>query len=287
MVYIGKQEDEKKHIIKSALSKSSITKVFILTTTDIDVDIPVEYEVITFKELIQYAYYYRIIEETTKDVMIIINEPLFTSNRSDLTYNCIRIFLNSTKHILTFSYLPILNTAEDFAILLDFDTRSLYKGTKLNDFPIIEANINAIKYDFGFEFNVVETSEEDKLEYNIIRDKIIKQVDKKGQNPDVIPRNIQLSCAKFKKDHLTDYHSWLFRNDRYSLQNSSTFRNIRKFKEHIIFDIPFNNSDLVKFIRQTGQTKITFLISDLPIEQFFKDKMLNFLKELNYVYTKI
>jgi len=282
MILLGQKTENKYNLINNQIT-STTDRIFVLSNSFIG-EFNIPFEVVSYKQLIEYAYYYRIIEETTQNTLIVIDEPLFTSNRSDLTYNCIRVFLNSTKHTLIFSYLPISNEAKDLAILLDFDTQSKYKYIEFESFPMDKPKIKSIKIDYTFKFDRVITSEKDKLEYEDIKNKIISNLGNK--KPDVIPRELQLKASKFKKHKITD-GIYLFRNGRYKIKNSSTFRKIQSDKQHVIFDMPFSISDLIRFLKTTYQTEVTFLTSDLKIDLYFENKMKTFKKELDYAYSKI
>ena len=71
-------------------------------------------------EIIQYKFYYRLLQEIGKDTLLVVNECLRMQNRYDLTYNCLRLFLQQTPHALVFQYLPIIDTIADFMVLFDF-----------------------------------------------------------------------------------------------------------------------------------------------------------------------
>ena len=61
-------------------------------------------EFIEWADIIEYRYYYRLLQEIGSKTLVVVNECLRTQARHDLTYNCMRLFLNQTDHRLIFQY---------------------------------------------------------------------------------------------------------------------------------------------------------------------------------------
>ena len=131
MIYLG--FNNKKEIIDNYIQENEISNIYFLSDEKINLNhINVEY--VSYKDIIEYKYYYRIIENTTNKTLIILNEIHKNSNRYNLFYNCIRTFLNSTNHKLIFNFLPIIYNREDFCSLIDFETKSKLNKYKWKKF---------------------------------------------------------------------------------------------------------------------------------------------------------
>ena len=122
-IYIG--ECDKNAILSRFLDENNVGKIYIFgDTAGIDIDslskrVPLEF--FKYSDLIMYKYYYRLLQEVNKDALVVINECLRTSNRYDLTFNCIRRYLSNKPHRIIFNYLPIKENESDFATLYDFN----------------------------------------------------------------------------------------------------------------------------------------------------------------------
>jgi hypothetical protein len=284
MIYLGRTKPEKIKIIKELLSNNSFDKVYMLTHDRFSFEIP-GVEVVTYKDLIQYAYYYRIIENTTSRSLIILNEILRDTNRNNLTFNCIRTFQNNTDNILIFNYLPIIENAEDFCALFDFETKTKYKYNDFENIPLHEASMDVLKVNIEFDFISVPLDLFFEEKYKIYKEKVFEKFDKK--DPNVIPRDLQLFASKPKEKAIQSGKKYICRNSRIKGANIFTYRKAIVPGEYIVFDVPFNMIDFCDFLFESEQTRIPVLTSDLPVENYFNQKLINLKNNLDYVYSKI
>lgn len=284
MIYLGYSNSEKTEIINRHINANSFDRVYFITHEKFILDID-KVEVVTYNDIIEYAYYYRIIENTTQRSLIIINELLRDRNRKNLTFNCIRTFLNNTNNILVFNFLPIIDNREDFCSLFDFATQNRFKYSKFDDLDLNETQISCkikpIKLNF-IDVQIDMFASERYFEY---KKKLFESFVKK--DPDVIPRELQLYASRFKENAIIKTKKYIARNKRIKKDNILSYKELMSEGEYTIFDIPFNNIDFIDFLYFSKQTEIEILTSVLKIDGFFKSRLINFKNELEYVYSKI
>ena len=177
-------------------------------------------------------------DQIYEGLCIIINECLRKQNRYDLTYNCIRHFLNQTDHQIIFQYLPIIDKFEDFFILFDFDTKTKWKGKK--DKELLKESI-IIKNIIDIKLNKIKINIDLKIKelYNKEKEKLINNIGLK--EPDTIPRNLYLLSGKNKlkyinQDNLFCYNKdkwYIGRNNRFKIKNFQTFKKKNIIKKNI------------------------------------------------------
>ena len=283
MIYLGYDNKEKLDIIDNYIKNNKIDNIYFITNDSLNIDISCFDNIknVTYKNIIKYAYYYRIIENTTRKTLIIINEILKDSNRYNLTYNCIRVFLNNTNHILIFNYFPIIYSREDFCSLIDFDTRTRFKYFKLKDIDLSLINIKCKRINLKLNKIMVPkrgfSYEDIYLSY---KKKLFKEFDSKDAH--VLPRKLQLFTSKIK----TNY----FNNEkcigRTKGKNVVSFRSLPKEKLKII-DLPFNMIDLISYLYISKMNIIDIVSTGLKVDLWFENRVENFIKELNFIYDKI
>lgn len=293
MIYLGRRKNEKNDIIKKYCEKNKIDKIFILSNEKFYFDS--EYEFIEWKNIIQYTIYYRLLKEIKKDSLLILNECLRTKNRYDLTYNCIRHFLNQTEHQIIFQYLPIIDNREDFMILFDFDTRSKWKRENFNSILFKNSIIDYKKIDIILKKIDIKTNEKIKNDYNKKKKELFSR---EINDPDMIPRNLYLVSGKCKYDFIKnnnidnlfcdnifkDY--WFIgRNNRFKLNNFQKYRKEEYDKKYIIFELCHNFINFIDFIFLSEQKEFEIFISDLKIDSWYWNRYLEWVKEIEYVYS--
>lgn len=284
MIYLGYSEEEKKQVIESLRANEQFDRIYMLTTERFRFDVE-GVEVVTYNDLIQYAYYYRIIENTTSRSLIILNEVLRDRNRNNLTYNCIRTFLNNTANVLVFNFLPIIDGKEDFCSLFDFASHSKYKYSSFEELPLGEVSITKTIVDLNIEFNEVPLSLFDTESYDLYKQKLFSDFSLK--DPDVIPRDLQIYASKFKKKAIRKEHNYICRNARIKGSNIFTYKKKVPKGEYVVFDIPFSMVDFADFLHESRCFNLEVLTSSLKVEQFFKQKLIDFKNNVEYVYSKI
>ena len=130
MIYLGQNNEEKKDVISKYSKDNNIDKIYFISPKHykFNLDSNLNYEIIEWDNVIMYKFFYRLLQEININSLVVINECLVKKQRrGDLTYNCIRHYLNQAGHQLIFQYLPIIDEVKDFYTLIDFDTKSMWK----------------------------------------------------------------------------------------------------------------------------------------------------------------
>lgn len=144
-----------------------------------------------------YVTFYRLLQEIDDHTLIVLNECLRTQNRYDLSYNCIRNYLNQTTHRLIFQQLPQIDTHEDFMILFDFDTHSRWKRERF-DVNLVLDNAEIAMRPLSIRFNRIDvpTSQVTQEKYAVERERLFSKLGAK--DPHTLPRNLHLIGGKDK-----------------------------------------------------------------------------------------
>lgn len=288
MICIGYNYKEKKKIISNYIKKNSVARVYVFAPEDrmLDYQLAVsDIEYITYKNLIEYEYFYRVLEFADKNTLIVLDECLRTKNRNDLTYNCIRHFLNQSGHQLIFQYLPIIDSLDDFMTLFDFDTKSQWKRQKFSKELLKECSLNINPLPLEFIYSETKCSEATNKKYESEKKKLFENLGLK--DPHTIPRNLYLIPGK-EKVKLVDFtKKYIGRNNRFKLENMETFKSKISEGEYIIFELPHNFIDFTDFLYFSKQTKIEILTTDSKIDKWYIERYNNWLKDLQNVYSNL
>lgn len=273
MIVLGATVEEKRSIVREYVEKHEIRRVYALGPDrfkfDLDVSEGVYIECIDWPNLIMYKYYYRLLQDVDRSALIVLNEPLRTQSRNDLTYNCIRHYLNQTVHQLIFSRFPQIDTFDDFAVLFDFDTRSRWKRTKVQELPFHEVEIE-VRRELTPVFTSVdvETTEELRRTYASKKDRLFAGLGLK--DPHTLPRNLHLMGGKAKLKCIKDGIQYVGRNRRFKLTNLCTYRETPVDGiPRVVFEFCHNFVDFSDFLACTGQTNVSVLITDLKVDRWY------------------
>lgn len=285
MICIGYNNNEKVEIVRDFIASNSVHRVFIFHPEDRICDYGIDAEYITYKNLIEYEFFYRVLQETDKHTLIIVDECLRTQNRNDLTYNCLRHFINQSGYEIVFQYLPIIDNIEDFMILFDFDTKSRWKREKFSKYLLQESEIRVNRLDLVFEEQTITCTEKTKSQYIKEKKKLFENIGLK--DPHTIPRNLYLISGKEKTTCVNSEAKYIGRNNRFKLENMFTYKQPIPVGEYVVFEFPHNFIDFTDFLYFSKQTKIPVITTDLKVEQWYLVRYNNWLKNLNHAYNSI
>jgi len=282
---LGQSDIEKNNILSEYCKESNIKKVFILSPEKFYFNCDIETkEFIEYDNIIMYVYFYRLLQEINNDVLVVINECLRTKNRYDLTYNCIRNFLNQTRHQIIFQYLPIIESFDDFFILFDFDTRSKWKGQ--TDHSILKnCKINTNPINIKLNKIEVQTGAKLKIQYQKEKNNLIENIGLK--DPHTIPRNLYLLSGKSKVVLIDKSKKYVGRNNRFSLPNMQTYKEKAYQGNYTVFEFCHNHIDFIDFLNLSKQVDIDVLVADLKVDQWYFERYQKWIEELDRVYAKI
>ncbi|MHA1601795.1 MAG: hypothetical protein ACTSUI_02195 [Promethearchaeota archaeon] len=285
MICLGNTKKEKNDIILDYCNQHDIKKVFILSPKKFYFNCSFRnYEFIEYADIIEYIYFYRLLQEIDKNVLIVINECLRTQNRYDLTYNCIRNFLNQTNHQIIFQYLPFIDTFDDFYILFDFDTRSKWKREK-SEHLLKESKIKVKSINVKLNKITINVSEVLHKKYYHEKNKLFNNLGLK--DPHTIPRNLYLISGKFKLQRVDPIKKYIGRNNRFKLDNLSTYKEISFNDDYTVFEFCHNFIDFSDFLTLSRQTDIDVLVSDLKVDQWYFERFEKWIQRIANAYSKI
>lgn len=285
MICIGYSETQKLDAVSAYRAKHGIENVFVLTAERFAVDIS-DAEQITWQQIIQYKYFYRLLQEINGNTLVVVNECLRTKTRSDLTYNCIRHFLNQTKHQVIFQRLPIIDSLEDFMILFDFDTRSRWKREKFNDQLLDESEIRVNELPVRLSKVEVPTPASLHAKYEKEKEKLFAGLGLK--DPHTIPRNLHLLSGKEKVKHLQDDTRYVARNNRLSHPSIVTYKDVSEPGRYTVFEFCHNAIDFTDFLCASDISgEVDVLTTELRVDQWYFDRFTSWAGVLDDAYAAI
>ena len=286
MIFLGLAEAEKISAIERYMQGRDINKVVILSPERFEFDwSPPEAEWLEWSQIIEYKPFYRLLQEIDRRTLVVINECLRKQNRSDLTYNCIRHYLNQTGHQVVFQYLPIIDGREDFMILFDFDTESRWRRTRFDHVDLTGSEIRAQAVTPKLTRVIEPTTEPERRAYERKKANLFDGLGAK--DPHTLPRNLYLQTGKTRLRRIDPGKRYAGRNNRFKLENLTTYREAGPEPIHGVFELPHNHIDFNDFLAVTRARELDVLSTDLPVDQFYWDRYQSWIKELGYVYAAI
>lgn len=272
MISLGLNDSDKLERIERFCADGSIRKVVVFSPAKFRPawQLPVDFEHVEWTEIIQYKFYYRLLQEIGPDTLLVINECLRTQNRYDLTYNCLRLFLQQTPHALVFQYLPAIDTFDDFMVLFDFDTRSRWKREAFRRDLVKECSVEVATPTLAITQISVETDANTKEAYAREKRKLIDKIGLK--DPHTIPRNLHLMSGRAKLHKVYPDGRYVGRNNRFGLPNMATYRDGAFPGQHTTFEFCHNFIDFSDFLSLSRQHLVEMLVSDLRVDQWYFDR---------------
>lgn len=295
MIYLGLDTASKLEVIQQYCRKHDIKRVVVLCPPKFRLDLgdTIPHEVVLWgetgigpkNEIVQYKFYYRLIQEIDYHTLIVINECLRSQNRNDLTYNCIRQFLQQTHHQLIFQYLPFIDGMEDFMTLFDFDTRSQWKRQAFTSELADNAEIAINPIVPEFQALPAETTAKTKTAYAKEKAKLIDGIGLK--DPHTIPRNLYLFTGKTKLTLVQEAQQYVGRNNRFKLPNLTTYRDEAFPNDYTVFEFCHNHIEFNDFLALSGQTTIPVLTTDLKVDQWYLQRYRDWAERLRDAIAQI
>lgn len=286
MIRLGYSNDEKRDVITEYVRNNGIKKVFMISPEEFTFSYP-NIDYVSYNNSIRYSYFYRLLQEIDSSSLLVLNECMRTKKRNDLTYNCIRHFLNQTKHQIIFQYLPIIDSIQDFMILFDFDTQTRYKGYKFNPKLIEESDIKCKIKNIELDEVEVFTSKETKIRYAKEKKKAFDNLEQK--DPHTLPRNLYLIAGRDKLDYADLSKVYIARNRRLNRGNVINIRDavFMESPEYGILEYPHNHIVFTDFLFKTKQTKFDVLVGETKADIWYRDRYNEWNNELKKTYEEI
>lgn len=286
MIYLGLTPEQKRTVIADYCQQHGITHIVMLSPAKFAFDAPVT-ETIDWPEIIMYRTFYRLLQEISSQSLVVVNECLRTQNRYDLTYNCIRHFLNQAGHQLIFQWLPIIDTIEDFMIIFDFDTRSQWKRERFDSELLAEC---ALKIATQCPLlTAIPCATDTKLRdaYQQEKKKLIDGIGAK--DPHTIPRNLYLMSGKARMQAVDAFRGWqIGRNNRFKADRWQTYKeDSYSNAPYTVFELPHNFIDFADFMALSQQTELSVLVADLPVDHWYFTRYQQWAKRIEDGYASL
>lgn len=273
MIFLGMTPEQKTEQIKKFCAGKDIKKIIVCSPSKfdfvIDASSPVQF--VDWPEIIMYRTFYPLLQEIDSRTLVVVNECLRTQDRYDLTYNCIRHYLNQAGHILVFQWLPLIDEMQDFMALFDFATSSRWKRERFDVDLLENVAVNAIDRTPRFDFRWAPVDPRAQYTYTVEREKMFANIGPK--DPHTIPRNLYLIGGKSKLA-LVPQDGWsVGRNNRLKISSMATFKEVGyQNAPYTVFEFPHNFIDFVDFAALSGQTEFCVLGADLKIDRWYASR---------------
>lgn len=301
MIYLGAYSDEEKaSLIERYRDEHGIRNTVVISPKQHPFELPWA-DNIEWAETIMYRTFYRLLQEIHDDSLIVLSDPLRTQNRYDLTYNCIRNFLNQTSHQLIFSHLPQIDTRQDFMILFDFDTRSRWKRRKWDINLVLDhAEVHTRPVSLAFNQVIVPTSPATKRKYE--KEKA-RRFEKLGaRDPHTIPRNLYLIGGPDKRAYIDELETpqlglfddgpraqqFVARNQRLNRDNVVTYQTATGTDgPYTIVEFPHRFIEFSDFVKLSGQTEFDVLMADLKVDCWYFQRYTEWKERIDETYASL
>lgn len=286
MIRIGLTDRQKQKEVARYVQAHGIKKIFCFyfKRFPLKLNVGCEVEHIERADIEMYKFFYRLLEEIGGDSLIIINECMRTQNRGELTYSCVHHYLNQTPHRIIFEHFPIIETKDDFMILLDMENKGKYKGKGFDYGFLTDEDILMRPHRVKMDVVNVDISEKDHARYEAKKEQLFAGLGNK--DPDNIPRALQLIAGDMKRSAIEPEKMYVARNKRFNLANVRTYKDITGIGDHIIIDTPRRRLDFNDFLKVTATTKIKYLCTPLSIDNVITTGFIEWKARLDAIYAK-
>ncbi len=289
MIRIGLGPREKQKEVDEYLKANEIKKIFCFYFKKFPVKYKAgcEIEYIEYSDIEMYKYFYRLLEEIGSDSLIIIDGCLRTQKRSELIYNCAHHYLNQTPHRIIFEYFPIIESKDDFMILLDFENKGKYKGKAFDYIYLQEEDVKIKPIKIKLETIPVEITTNDKERYEKKKEQLFAALGEK--DPDTVPRTLQLFAGDLKKKAIEPDKLYVARNKRHKLDNVFSYDELigkAATDNYIVIDTHYRRLDFNDYLKTVKSTKIKYLCTTLPIDNVIITEFVKWEGRLKSIYAQ-
>lgn len=282
MIALGQSVAAKQGLVASRAVSAS--RIFAFGPKEFWFDIP-DAEWFDWPQIIQYRHYYRLLREIDRSTLLIVNECLRTQQRHDLTYNCLRNFLQQTERQILFQRLPIIDTFDDFMVLVDLDTRSRWRGQQWSHGMLSEIDI--VVAPVPVSLNRIDVATDAKTRDAYAREKR-NLIDGIGlRDPHTIPRKLHLFAGRAKVASMDPERLYVGRNNRFKLNNLETYSEAKGPQSRTVFEFCHRFLDFSDFLTRTDTTSIDALVSDLRVDSWYFDRFTQWSQRLSDAYAAI
>lgn len=286
MILLGLDDEEKRARVARYVEANGIRRIVVLSPDKFTFALPLEHEVVRYPDIIEYRFYYRLLQEIDAHTLVVVNECLRTQNRHELTYNCIRLFLNQTPHVLVMQFLPLIDTFADFLTLFDWDTRSRWKRDPWRAELLRECSLEVVP--FPLELVAVPVATDDKTRAAYVREKEKLFAGIGLGDPHVIPRQLYLLGGRAKLPHVDPASRYVGRNNRFKLPNLTTYREPSyPATPYCVFELCHSFLDFSDFLALSRQARVEVLIADLRVDAWYLARYAAWAERLRAAYAAL
>lgn len=294
MIFIGYDDAAKRSEIERYCAAHGLTHIVVISADEFPLTVDGAH-LVKYSDVIMYATFYPLLQEIGRQTLVVVNECLRTQNRYDLAYNCIRNYLNQTKHQLIFQQLPQIDAVDDFMVLFDWDTRSRWKRRPFDpDLIARESQVTVRRLPIGFTSIAVPTSDRTKAKYAQERNRLFRELGPK--DPHTLPRNLYLIGGEDKAAYIRSQALPLFaatgpryvaRNQRLKVPGLLTYETVEPPPPYTLVELPHRFIDYADFVRRTGQFTSEVLVADLKVDEWYFDRYRQWSERIHATYASL
>lgn len=287
MIHLGLTPEQKVARIADYCRQHDIQKTVILSPAKFALacDLP-NTEQVEWAEIILYRFFYRLLQEIDGRTLVVVNECLRTQNRYDLTYNCIRHYLNQAGHQLVFQWLPLIDDLQDFMILFDFDTRSRWKRERFDSDLLAECTLEVSPHAPRLQALPVATDAKTQAAYAANKAKLLSELG--NRDPHTLPRNLYLMSGRSKLPHVEPGRWYVGRNNRFKLAQAQTYKEVTyPNAPYTVFELPHNFIDFADFMSLSGQEEVPVLVADLKVDHWYFERYNQWARRIEDGYSSL
>jgi len=286
MIRIGLGPREKQKVVDKYLGDHEIKKIYCFYfkkfPSKFKVDCEIEY--IEYADIEMYKFFYRLLEEVDEKSLIIMDGCLRTQKRSELIYNCAHHYLNQTPHRIVFEFFPIIESKQDFMILLDFENKGKYKGKSFDYVYLQNEDIKIKPFRIKLDTINVEITDKDRERYEKKKEQLFDNLGEK--DPDTVPRTLQLLVGDMKRKAIKPDKMYVARNKRFKLGNVKTYDEITKQGDYIVIDTHYRRLNFNDFLKTTKINRVKYLSTILPIDNVIITEFSKWKARLDSIYAQ-
>ena len=296
MIYLGRTDAEKQVIIDDYQAAHSIAHVVIISANKFAL-CRAGADCVPYSEVIMYRTFYRLLQEIDTGTLVVVNECLRNQNRYDLSYNCIRQFLNQAGHVLIFQQLPQIDTAEDFMILFDFVTQSRWKRRSF-DPALIADNAQVDVQILPVAFHRIDVPTSTKTVQAYEQERVRRFATLGPADPHTLPRNLYLVGGKDKATYIARQSApslfdtgaavlYVARNKRLGLSNVVTYDEVQPGVRDDIVECPHAFADYADCGRTTWQAEAAVLCTALRVDAWYFNRYTEWSERIHETYASL
>jgi len=294
-IYLGLDDDAKGDVIERYRRGHEIRKVVVFYPEKFIPPFCLDDDRVTYAGAIMYKHFYRLLQEIDTRTLIVFNEVLRTQNRYDLTYNCIRHYLQQTPHSLVFQMFPQIDGHDDFMILFDFVTQSRWKSRRFDLNLILDTvGVEVEPHPIAFRRVDVRTSERTKRRYAKERRRRFEELG--ARDPHTLPRNLYLLGGSDKRAHIDkqalplfgDEQLYVARNQRLSRDNIVTYHTLAPGQRPtVIVEFPHRFIEFADFMTETRRACFDVLCADLKVDDWYFQRYTEWSERIRETCTSL